>query len=589
VGAKRRRRRNEQPPHPFEIALKRARRHLFLAPLVGGFSPRHLETLPEQSWARVSIGDWSTLYWNRKRQGSPEEWLYVIAHALLHLGLGHFRPQAQPRAWAAACDYCAARFIADLKLAPLLSPLPDLGRPQEQVLYQRFCRRGIPENVSHLSIGFPSMDLSHADPQRLEKYLERWEERFALAIKGAVRGAVELAAGRSLEDQRSPSPGEQARSWFVSSYPLLGALAASFEIIEDPLICQRLEISVAAVDEISQEIFLNPSAGLLEEELRFVMAHELLHVGLRHGARCRGRDPWYWNIACDYVINGWLVEMQLGVMPARGSLYDRRLKSLSAESVYDQIVRDLRRYRKLESFAGREKPDILSGRGVEGAAIDLDAFYRRALSQGLSYHYDQERGLLPAGLVEEIRALDQPPIPWDVELARWFDHFFQPLERRRSYARPSRRQASTPKIPRPRWIEDPRVREGRTYGVVLDTSGSMDRRLLAKALGSIASYSVSREVGLVRVVFCDAVAYDQGYMPPEELMERVRVRGRGGTILQPGIRLLENALDFPKKAPILIITDGFCDPLRVKREHAFLLPKGRHLPFQPRGPLFHLE
>ena len=41
------------------------------------------------------------------------------------------------------------------------------------------------------------------------------------------------------------------------------------------------------------------------------------------------------------------------------------------------------------------------------------------------------RGLLPAGLIEEIRALSQPPIPWDVELAQWFDHYFAPLERRR--------------------------------------------------------------------------------------------------------------------------------------------------------------
>jgi hypothetical protein len=38
--------------------------------------------------------------------------------------------------------------------------------------------------------------------------------------------------------------------------------------------------------------------------------------------------------------------------------------------------------------------------------------------------------------------------------------------------------------------------------VVLDTSGSIDRMLLAKALGAIASYSLSRDVWAVRVVFC---------------------------------------------------------------------------------------
>ena len=101
--------------------------------------------------------------------------------------------------------------------------------------------------------------------------------------------------------------------------------------------------------------------------------------------------------------------------------------------------------------------------------------------------------------------------------------------------------------------------DGRTFAVVLDTSGSMSRALLSKALGAIASYATAREVALVRVVFCDAAYYDQGYMPPEAIAGRVRVRGRGGTVLQPAIGFLERAEDFPKDGPVLIITDGCSD------------------------------
>lgn len=50
-------------------------------------------------------------------------------------------------------------------------------------------------------------------------------------------------------------------------------------------------------------------------ERRFVIAHELLHAGLRHDTRGGGRDPWLWNVACDYVINGWLAEMDVGDRP----------------------------------------------------------------------------------------------------------------------------------------------------------------------------------------------------------------------------------------------------------------------------------
>src|SRR5574341_534175 len=111
----------------------------------------------------------------------------------------------------------------------------------------------------------------------------------------------------------------------------------------------------------------------------------------------------------------------------------------------------------------------------------------------------------------------------------------------------------------------------------------------AANLGAIASYAASRDVPAVRVVFCDAAPYDAGYLRPEEIASRVRVRGRGGTVLQPGIDLLQRAPDFPAAGPLLVITDGVCDRLQIRREHAFLLPRGRALPFVPKGPVFRME
>ena len=90
-------------------------------------------------------------------------------------------------------------------------------------------------------------------------------------------------------------------------------------------------------------------------------------------------------------------------------------------------------------------------------------------------------------------------------------------------------------------------------------------------------------------MFCDAIAYDEGFMAAEDIAGRVRIRGRGGTILQPGIDLLSRAKDFPEKGPILVITDGYCDKLTVQRDHAYLMPPGRSLPFPPRGPVFRMS
>jgi predicted metal-dependent peptidase len=88
---------------------------------------------------------------------------------------------------------------------------------------------------------------------------------------------------------------------------------------------------------------------------------------------------------------------------------------------------------------------------------------------------------------------------------------------------------------------------------------------------------------------CDAAAHDAGYVPVADIAGRVRVHGRGGTVLQPALDLLHRADDFPPAAPVLIITDADCDVLRPRREHAYLVPRGAALPFTPKGPVFRME
>ncbi len=589
----------------FMHGVSLVRRHPLFEPLLvhasiyrGGRGPR-----PADGYATVTNNGHIRVH--PTRLAAPEEWAYVLTHCLLHLGFGHFQKRARKAEWNVACDAYIARFLESLKFGrpPDGMRLPShVAVTTEDRMYESFCERGMPADLAKLGSAGTACDLVFEREITCTFYGRTdWPATLGEGLAAAASSAVDVAAGVASElgaGRTTMTVAEQARSWFIGSYPLLGSLATSFRIVEDAAVCARLQVSIAAVDAEAKEIYVNPAAGLSAAECRFVIAHELLHVGLSHAARRRGRDPYLWNVACDYVINGWLVEMGVGDLPAIGALYDLELAGESAETVFDRICGDLRTHRKLATLRGVGLGDILDGSAIgrkngewwkSGPGLDLDGFYRRCLGQGLAYHEDQGRGLLPAGLVEEIRALSQPPIPWDFELAKWFDEHFSPVEKLRSYARPSRRQSSTPDIPRPRWVPNPRDLEGRTFGVVLDTSGSMDRSLLAKALGSIASYSLSRDVPVARVVFCDAQAYDQGNMPPESIAGSVRVRGRGGTVLQPGIDLLERAEDFPENGPILIITDGDCDRLRVRREHAYLVPHGRHLPFPPKGPVFRLR
>jgi predicted metal-dependent peptidase len=574
--------------------------HPLFSPLVNRvqFDRSKNNYCPADGWAVVLESGF--IHAHPTRRGAAEEWAYVLAHALLHLAFGHFHVGEKSLDWNAACDVVVARFLADLKFGrcpvEMQCELADVRADDEDHLFRRFREHTLPDALRGLGIaGERSGDMFWTPQPMIERRREDWTHAFAAGLVASVRSAVRVAGGyesRLGVASESTSVAEWARRWFVNSYPLLGALAAAFTIVEDTVVCQRLGITVAAVNAEAKELYVNPGAALSSDEAKFVIAHELLHVGLRHEARRRGRDPQLWNVACDYVINGWLIEMEIGKMPAFGLLHDPQLKGLSADAIYDRLALDLRRNRKLATLRGFGIGDMLDGSTPDWwgrpDATSLDDFYRRALTQGLTYHQDQERGLIPAGLVEEIRALDRPPIAWDVELARWFDDHFSPLDRIRTYARASRRQSSTPDIPRPHYVPAPED-ANRTYAVVLDTSGSMDRTLLAKCLGTIASYSTARDVRHVRLIFCDATTYDQGYVAVDQIADRVQIRGRGGTILQPAIDLLEKAPDFPAEGPILIITDGKCDRLRITREHAFLVPQGHSLPFVAKGPVFGVK
>lgn len=602
---------------PSEENLLRGMHLLDASPLFGGLKGEIIrqdkQRLGTETAAVVSSD--GSIYVNQDFYLSPKQWLYVIAHCQLHLAFGHFdasnMPETsqkklsfQPFLWNEACDIYTDRFLADLKIGePLYDitahPLPGSLKTELQI-YEYLAEHHAGTSMQYYGTASPRQcDMSGLSSPLVYDTAKGEHNHFAACfachMAECVSDAVARSGGHALRSS-SNTPAAKAARWFIDHYPLLGGLASHFRIIEDYRCCYQNEIQIAAVDVSQQEIYINPACKYTQEQWRFILAHEYLHAGLCHQERCAGRDPYLWNVACDFIINGWLTEMQIGEMPSDGLLYDEKLKGMSAESVYDLILSDMRRYKKMNTFHGNGHGDIISsGKNPSVShrntnAVNLDDFCREALQQGLEFHQSHNRGFLPAGLIEEIRSLSMPAIAWDVQLAEWFDLHFAPLEKHRTYARPSRRQASSPDIPRPRYEAAEIPQHSRTFGVIIDTSGSMSARQLGMALGSIASYAAARDVPYARVVFCDAAPYDAGYLSVEETAGRISVKGRGGTVLQPAVRLLERAKDFPKNGPVLIITDGQIESsLCVKHEHAYLLPCGNRLPFAARGPVFYFK
>lgn len=595
-----------------DAAIASVKGHAVLGPLAG-----QVRFSVDTEQRRVAPKGWLALdpagvvWLHPKRRAAPAAWARVIGAALVCLGFGLVRRREPYALWELASFLVAEHFCAELKLGQLPEVLaaPPCAYPAggAEGLLRQFCVAGCEPALSDwygaLGGGMPLFcglaETAAASAPATVPAWQRpppWRDLLADGIARGVGHALQIAGGVTAPAgaMRPPSAAMRARRRLIDHYPLLGALAASFDLEEDAEQNQRYGIRVAAIDVGARRIWINPAAGLKPDECLFVLAHELLHAGLQHASRRRGRDALLWNIACDFVINGWLVDMRLGSPPQIGVLFDPQFDGDSAEEVYDALARDIRRARKLATLRGRGAQDLI-GEDEGGMFTDAETYCRRALAQGMErYDCAPQRGLLPAGLVEEIRSLSQPPIPWDVKLADWFDQRFPPPEPRRSYARPSRRQSATPEIARPSVLPpSEEARASRVFGVLLDTSGSMPPALLGKALGAIASYALAREVAMVRLICCDAQAYDSGWVEPERLLDRYSVRGRGGTVLQPGLerlRALAARGEFPPQGPVLVVTDGWCeDGLSTAMDHAFLLPAGRRLPFVARAPLFAVE
>ena len=359
----------------------------------------------------------------------------------------------------------------------------------------------------------------------------------------------------------------------------------------------------------SGRLVVNPAFAetLRDNDLMFVLAHELLHLALRTHDRARGSQHLEFNYAHDYIIND-ILRLELGVdrVPA-GGLEMHGASKRSAE----EIVLEMRRNAaimpsKTSVFAGRETTvgrmfGARSRAGAEGgeqadagdvlgpqqekemfpddvaAQAQQTAATREAASAGLALARTvgalkgvrgEESGAT-SQVVDALRGLYRTP--WEVVLQRWMESV-APGER--TFVRPTRRGADRADIALPG-----RRREGWMLNVVLDTSGSMADEI-PRALGAIAAFCESVAVDRVRVLQCDVTVTSDELLAPEELTQYT-ITGYGGSDLTPAMERL--AAD-PLVRAAAIITDGDVQYPQEPMPYAVLwvVPAAQSASFQPR-------
>jgi predicted metal-dependent peptidase len=227
----------------------------------------------------------------------------------------------------------------------------------------------------------------------------------------------------------------QARLKLLFNQPFFGTLTMQLPLVDatDAGWC-----TTAAVD--GRNIYYNRNffADLDVEEMIFVLCHEVLHVALDHFGRRTHRDPTWWNMANDYVINGMLTSDNIGKMPTkkvtdtdengetnqRVGLYDAKYLGWTSEAVYDDLEkRKVKKQMTLDVHLELGKDAQCNGGKNPKTPVDKDGNVIKISDEDLKAIRDEFKnkvlqaaqasaGKMPASLARLIDDLVEPKINW---------------------------------------------------------------------------------------------------------------------------------------------------------------------------------
>lgn len=272
-----------------------------------------------------------------------------------------------------------------------------------------------------------------------------------------------------------------------------------------------------------------------DQDLSFILVHELWHVALLHNLRRGTRDPKIFNVAADYVVNLKAYE-DMGYKP-KGALYDKQYEGMAVEEVYDLIVDKLK--------------------DTENISIDLidpkdstDAQNQTAKVQKAGA-IAKSSGNIPGSVENEISKFLKPKVNWKTLLKNYLT---EQIDTDSSWSKPNRRYLS-----QGMYMPAQLPLEGRLEHLMffLDTSGSITDEEVTQFLSEIRT--IQAELKPKRLTL---VQFDYEIRHIQELREGMvpnsfEVHGRGGTSLVQ----VHDMIQERKPTCAVIFSDLECKPM----------------------------
>lgn len=359
-------------------------------------------------------------------------------------------------------------------------------------------------------------------------------------------------------------------------------------------------------------LFINPAwTNTLDFNTKaFIIYHELMHCLLDHGKRQKmgNYEPSKFNEAADYEINAILVDTIDDITPEvfkgpAGGLYNPKWLNVAAEAIYDQLPpvkkrssgggsgsgsgpgsgsgsgsgqpgsqtdEDLRLQKEVESQSGSAPGAMISpelGRIIAKAAGLTDEEIKEAektpgdwnkMSKNL-LERALESGMKTAGggagnsLCTILGNYHNSVINWKGVLSRYVGDILSKTESR--WTLPNRRYSAQ----NPDTIRIRQKFQGKKMNriiVCMDTSGSMERKLLQSIIDEINAILKSRKAQEIVVLFFDATIKEPQVISGNKKAYCPEVVGGGGTDFQVPLDYIKSKYK-DQLSLCLFFTDGF--------------------------------
>lgn len=344
-----------------------------------------------------------------------------------------------------------------------------------------------------------------------------------------------------------------------------------------------------------RKVYFGPSFlnNLDDDELDFIMMHEVMHCALQHCIRGKDYDQEAFNIACDIVVNSNILESN------KGDIKSITLKKYGESMHVAPDGKEGRFYTAEEVYAmlpakGKKKgASGMMGSGGNGSGngsgngggngggnwddhskwgtADEDGSLKDEWSKNLLDACEaieirdpsNQRGLIPLCADRIIKELRKPQTDWRTIL----NDFVQEEITDYSFTPPDRRFDESPFFLPDYNEKDETVKD---ILFMIDTSGSMSDEAITAVYSEIKG-AIDQFNGHLQgwLGFFDAEVVEPKPFSSEEEFRIIRPKGGGGTRFDIIFKYVEKHMD-TLPASIIIMTDGYAD--FPKEEEALEIP-----------------